>query len=132
MRHIFISLASILLVFIVSSCSPSKEKIFEEEAERQNRQYPMMVDPHTRIDSIRYIASENTFRYHYTLIGRADNADISDKKRDEMKRRLPAQIKQSAGLATHRKHKVIMEYVYFSESSGKELLRITVTPDMYE
>ena len=132
MQYTLTTFTSIILVFIISSCSPSKEKTFEKEAEEQNRLYPMMIDPYTRIDSIRYTASENTFRYYYTLIADADNAYIAAQKCEDMKSQLPAEIKKAPGLAIHRKHKVTMEYIYFSESSGSELLRLTVTPEMYE
>lgn len=121
----------ISVLVLVLSCSPSKEKIFAKEAEEQNRRYPMMVDPYTRIDSIGYTAAENIFRYYYTLTGNADNADIAARKREELRKQLPATIKAEPGLAIHRKHGVIMEYIYFSERSGNELLRIRITPDMY-
>lgn len=132
MRYLLISFTLIIWVLpIVLSCSPSKEKTFEKEAEEQNRLYPMMIDPYTRIDSVRYTASENIFRYCYTLIGEADNADVVIERREELKKQLPVTIKSAPGLAIHRKHGVIMEYIYFSESSGNELLRIRITPEMY-
>lgn len=131
MRYILNSLSFIILISIALSCSPSGEKTFEKEAEEQNRLYPMMIDPYTRIDSIRYIAAGNTFCYYYTLIADADNAYIAAQRGEKLKSELPAEIKKAPGLAIHRKHKVIMEYIYFSESSGNELLRITITPEMY-
>lgn len=118
--------------FIILSCSSSKEKIFEKEAEEQNRLYPMMIDPYTRIDSIRYTASGNTFRYYYTLIGDADNVAVATIKREDLRKQLPAEIKSAPGLTVHREHKVAMEYIYFSDSSGNELFRVTITPDMYQ
>jgi len=117
---------------MISSCSSSKEKSFEKEAEEQNRLYPQMVDPYTRIDSIRYVSGENTFHYYYTLIGEADNVEIAFRKREELKHQLPTEIKKAQGLTVHRNHSVIMNYIYFSESSKKELFRVTITPEMYK
>lgn len=130
----FLSIKNSLLIgigLILFSCSPSKEKRFEKEVEEQNRLYPMMIDPHTRIDSIQYVAAENTLLYYYSLLGDADNAETATLTREKLEKRLPADIKSAQGLEVHRNHKVTMEYVYFSDSNKNELFRISITPDMY-
>lgn len=129
MRYTFLFIT--VIIFLLASCSSSKEKMFAKEAEEQDRLCPMMIDNYTRADSIRYTTIDNTFHYYYTLMGDADNVQIAYQKREELQEQLPVEIKQAAGLTIHRNNHVTMEYVYFSDSSGNELFRVVVTPDMY-
>ncbi|NDV82942.1 hypothetical protein [Bacteroides sp. 51] len=127
---VFVTIIGLLLSFL-SSCSSSKEKMFAEEAEEQNRLCPMMIDNYTRADSIRYTTTDNTFHYYYTLIGDADNIEVANQKRQELQEQLPIEVKKATGLTIHRNHHVTMKYVYFSGSNGNELFRVVITPDMY-
>lgn len=121
----------VLLSAFLFSCSSSKEERFAKEAEEQNRLCPMMIDSYTRVDSIRYTTTDNAFHYYYTLVGEADNIEVANRKREELQAQLPIEIKQATGLTIHRNNHVTMEYIYFSDSSGNELFRVVVTPDMY-
>lgn len=127
---LLIIFAGISSMFI-TSCSSSKKKVFEQEAAEQNRLAPIMIDVYTRVDSVRYSASDNSFRYYYTLTGDADNKEVAVQKRKELQEQLPAEIKEAPGLTIHRNHKVVMEYIYFSEQTGEELFRVKITPEMY-
>lgn len=127
---IFITVIIPLLVFL-SSCSSSKEKMFAKEAEEQNRLCPMMIDNYTRVDSIQYTTTDNTFHYYYTLMGDADNIEVAHQKREELQAQLPIEIKQATGLTIHRANQVTMEYIYFSDGNGDELFRVAITPEMY-
>lgn len=128
---LFIFIAGISFI-LITSCSSPKEKIFEQEAAEQNRLAPIMIDIYTRVDSVQYSGTENSFRYYYTLMGDADNKEIAIQKRKELQEKLPEEIKKAPGLTIHRNHNIAMEYIYFSEQNGEELFRVKITPEMYK
>lgn len=92
----------------------------------------MMINFEARIDSVNYTADSNIFRYYYTLLGDSDNPNTTEQEREDLKISYLTEIKRTQGMDNYRKHKVTIEYVYFSGSTGKELYRITITPDMYK
>lgn len=119
----------VLLALVTYSCSSSKNEMFKKEVEEQNRLLPMMVDAYTRIDSIRY--ADNAFFYFYTLLNAADRV-ISEWERKELSDKMLKEIKSAAGMKLHRDHKVTMNYIYLSETTGEELFKIHITPEMYQ
>lgn len=135
MRYIYLYLHTAIGVFLLSlfsSCSSrSNEKMFVDEAEEQNRLCPVMIDNYTRIDSIHYTATDNAFHYYYTLTGDGDNSLIANQMRERLQEQISVEVKESVGLSIHRKSRVTMEYIYFSEKNNDELFRVVVTPDMY-
>lgn len=115
----------------LTGCSTSSKELFEKSALELNRSCPTMIDSFTQMDSVDYLDDEKLFRYYYTLFDEKDNPDIAWKEREELSKRIIEFMKHEPAMATHRRHHIIMEYIYFSHCSGNEFFRIRITPDMY-
>lgn len=128
----FLSAISIgLMVSLLQSCTSTPKDVLEKNALELNRSCPVQIDSYTQLDSARYVADGNSFQYYYTLSGDKDNSGIAQREQPELRQRIIDFIKHEPTMATYRRHHVVMEYIYYSQNSGHELFRVTVTPDMY-
>ena len=113
------------------ACQQPKPEVFENASKEANRQCPMIIDDVTTLDSTRYLKSENTFIYYYTLTGTADNPETSDSINEKLKSTIPDLIKANKEMEIYRNNNVTIVYVYLSERTRQNQLRLTITPDMY-
>lgn len=128
--HILFGAGWMFLLF--SSCSPSPKDIFEKNALELNRSCPIMIDSYTQMDSAGYEADKNIFRHYYTLHGEKDNPQVAGQEQQELLQRITEFIMREPAMSTHRRYHITMEYIYRSSSSGDELFRLKITPDMYQ
>lgn len=130
MRKIKFIVAGLLITLV--SCQQPKEKTFERLAEEYTAKCPIILGEGTRIDSMKYNPKTNTNTNFYTLTGTIDNPDSIQKKRADIEISMIAAVKNSIELKEYKDFNTTIEYIYFSETTKKELFRIAIGPDLYK
>ena len=103
------------------------ERVLMQTANEINKNLPVVLDQHTRLDTT--IASAgNKFLYQYTMLNiNIDALDIGQFV-NEMKPKLINQYQSREEMKTFRDLGVALTYSYLSEA-GIELVSITISPD---
>lgn len=102
------------------------DKILSEEADKMNRNLPMMVDSQTQLSNVH--GAKNTFHYNYTLINvSTENIDkaIFD---SQLTDRIRNNYCTNPDMKAFRQHGVTLQYNY-SDKDGKFVTEISVHPD---
>lgn len=109
---------------------PSFDKVMVEVASEINKTCPLMVDQNTRLDNT-VAMPNNVFAYNYTLV----NLEKQDIDIDEMKNFIEPNVvnnmKTNPDMKIYRKNRTTMTYNY-KDKNGEFILKINVSPDMYE
>lgn len=122
----------ITFLFVMTSCQKSKEKVFKEWAVNYTKRHcPENIDEFTRLDSIVYFPSTNTNSYYYTVMGSMDNADSLQNNRKELQQSRTEGVINSIDFKPYKDYHTTIEFIYNSGKTKKELLKIAVTPEMY-
>lgn len=116
---------------MLTSCQESKEKTFERMAKEFTAKCPQQLGDGVQIDSMKYYKESNTNSYYYTLSGTSDSQDSIIKKRSSMESAMIAAVRSSVELKDYKDFKTTIEYIYFSNKTKKELLRISVDAKLY-
>ncbi len=117
-----------LLVFTIvlvalSGCHES----LEDRAARETKEYtekncPTPTVNFTRMDSITFDKSSRTVNYYYTLCDKADDTEIINKQKDELRKTLLKSLKVSTQLKVYKQAGFNIKYVYHSEKSPGTIL----------
>lgn len=105
-------------------------KVLETAVNEVNKNCPVMVDEYTRLDSASLV-SDHEMQYNYTLI----NTELEEVNQDTVKKYVMPEIinnvKTSPDLKAFRDLKTTLIYSY-RDKNGLAILKIPVTPEMYE
>ena len=117
-----------LLIFTIvlvalSGCHES----LEDRAARETKEYtekncPTPTVNFTRMDSITVDKSSRTVNYYYTLCDKADDTEIINKQKDELRKTLLKSLKASTQLKVYKQAGFNIKYVYHSEKSPSTTL----------
>ncbi len=89
-----------------------------------------MVDKETRLDNAIALPN-NIFQYNYTLIN-IDKSQIDEATvKNAMTPGLINNVKTNPELRLYREHKTTLAYNY-RDKNGSFILKISVTPDLYQ
>jgi len=121
-----------LLLLLFNSCQEPREKTFEKLAKEYTAKCPVTIGEGIRIDSMIYNPKTNTNSNYYTLSGRIDSPDSIQKKKQYMKDSMIDAVRNSLDLKEYKDFKTTIEYIYFSESTKKELFRVSIDANMYK
>lgn len=127
-----------VVVFIVAFfttqnlLSPSINKAMVEAASEINKSCPMMVDAETQLDNV-VALPDNVFQYNYTLVNVLEsNLDVDIQLvKDGLTPEIINNVKTNPDLAFYRENKTTVEYNY-KDKEGSFLMKISVSPDLYE
>ncbi len=122
--------AGILFFFI--SCQESRDKAFERLAKEYTAKCPIPLGAGIRVDSMVYDSKTNTNSNYYTISGNIDSTDSIQKNKQYMESSMIAAVRNSLDLKEYKDFNTTIEYIYFSERSKKELLRIAISPRLYK
>lgn len=116
-------LAFAIALSTLSGCHES----LEDRAARETKEYtekncPTPTVNFTRMDSITFDKSSRTVNYYYTLCDKADDIDIINKQKDELRKTLLNSIKASTQLKVYKQAGFNIKYVYHSEKSPNTIL----------
>jgi len=109
----------------------------EDRAESYTKDYterfcPTPVQDMQRTDSLTFDRSSHTFNYYFTLVDKADNADIIKVKRKEITDALLKQLKENTSAKLYKDEGYNFHYVFRSGSKGNILLEHTFTSKQYK
>lgn len=122
------SLLLFILVIGMYACQEPKEKAFERVAREMTEKCPIAFSEYIRLDSVIYLPSKNVNRYYYTLMGERDNIQALDGQEENLKN----EVRNSVELKEYKDFNTTIAYTYYSESSGSELMTITIKPEDYK
>ncbi len=125
---------ALLALVSVCSCSyESRDERLKHEAEAFTAtKCPMGVDKCTTIDSMVFNTSTRELAYHYTLFGEIDHDSLfTDELRETFKSNVVNELKGSISMRQYKEAEVTFVYDYRSKKTGKEYLRIIITPEEY-
>ena len=128
------ALMGAFLLCLMVSCLSCGKNSFDKElmktAEEINKNCPIMVDKHTRLDNVMG-GPGREFTYNYTLVDfGADDLD-KDKFISLMKPKILNNVKTNKDMEGFRNKNVEIVYVYKSKDN-KEMARIVVSPGDYK
>lgn len=119
-------------VLMLASCGQTKEKLIATGIEMINKQYPVQVDANTRMDSLIYNSGAQTVTFYASVTGNADNADVFAQMGDQLTTVMVEAVKNDNTLKLFKDNDLNIAYIYSSDSSKNELLKVLVTPEMYK
>jgi len=94
-----------------------------------NKQTPMQIDQHSRLDSVSSIGKTN-FIYYYTFI-KIEKAEVNlDTVYKYIRPNIIENVKKSPDLKVLRDNDVIIDYKYY-DKNGENVMEISVTPELY-
>lgn len=106
------------------------DKTLIAAAEAMNRNLPITLDRHTRLDTT-FALPGNRFTYQYTMVG-IDPAEVNvEEFVAAMRPNLIAQYQTNKDMQGFRDMNVILTYSYKTEA-GAELIRIEISPADFE
>jgi hypothetical protein len=106
------------------------EKILTATVNELNKQCPVMVDQYTRLDKVEVLPG-TVMQYDYTLVTLAKTEVNADTIRKIMEPKIIDNVKTSPQMKPYRDLKATLIYDY-RDKNGESLLRISVSPEMYE
>jgi len=106
------------------------DKALLETAEAMNRNLPIMLDRHARLDTT-FALPENRFTYQYTMVG-IDPATVNvEEFVAAMRPKLIAQYQTNQDMEGFRRMNVGLTYAYKTEA-GDVLVQIEISPADFE
>ena len=95
-----------------------------------NESCPIMIDNVTRLDNT-IALPDNVFQYNYTLVDLEKNEINIDELREYIEPNVINNVKTNPDMKEFKDNKVTMAYNY-KDKNGVFVLKINVTPDLYE
>jgi hypothetical protein len=109
---------------------PSFDKALMEVANEINKNCPITLDQDTRLDNVLALPG-NEFQYTYTLVNMEKSQTDVEELRKYLEPKIVSNVKTSPDLKNFREHKTTLVYNYVDKNRAF-ILKITVTPDIYE
>lgn len=131
MKKITIACMWVAISFFYA-CHSSKEQKFEKIAQEITKKCPLVINEFTRLDSVVYLSQNNINRYYYTLLGAAADKQKLASQRSPMKSQLIKEINNSVEMKEYKDFNTTLEYIYYSDKTGDELLKLIITPQEYK
>lgn len=110
--------------------SPSFDEATVAMMNEINKNCPVMVDESTQLDNVAALPG-NMLQYNYTLVGIEKSQVNTDEVKQVLEPKIINAVKENPDLKQIREHKTTLVYNY-KDKNAAFLLKITVTPAMYE
>ena len=120
MKHLLY--AGVLLLSL-SACHKSLEdRAAQECKEYTEKKCPTPVVNDTRMDSMVFEPSTRTIHYYYSLVGNADNEQVINSKKSELRKALSDALKADTGTKGYKDAGFNFRYTYRSGNSPSKVL----------
>ncbi|WP_165040232.1 hypothetical protein [Dysgonomonas sp. ZJ709] len=131
LKKIFIFSFAVILSLIFVQCSNANKVQHELEkyVERENKNYPKIIDDFTRLEGCEALPS-NTLRYNYTIQVESAMLDTVVLKK-ALKEKLIHSIKTEPGSAFLRNNNVTFQYQY-NDAANSPVFRIDIPSEDYK
>ncbi len=117
-------------VKMLFNSSNSFDQAMMKAASEINKNCPIMVDKNTRLDNA-VALPENVFQYNYTLLNLEKSKVNIEEMRAYIQPNVVNNVKTNPDMKDYKENKVTMVYNY-RDKNGVFILKIDVTPEMYE
>ena len=121
------------LVLLGGCRRETKDEKFKRDFEQfTTKECPKYVDPCTRLDSACYDIESRTLSYHYTVQDMLDDESIYTEELTGMFHDdILKELKSSIQMKVYKDEGITFHYDYYSTTTGKKLLDMTVTQEEY-
>jgi len=109
---------------------PSFDKVMMQAASELNKTCPVMVDQYTRLDNA-VALPVNSLQYNYTLVDALKSEVNLDTVKKYIEPGIINNVKTNPDMKIYRDHKTTFIY-YYRDKNGEFVLKLSVTPDMYQ
>lgn len=128
---------NILLPALCTCLCACHHATLEDRAEKYTKDYterfcPTPVQDMQRTDSLTFDRTTRTFNYYFTLVDKADNADIIKAKQKEIADALLKQLKENTSAKVYKDEGFNFHYIFRSANKGNILLENTFTRRQYK
>jgi hypothetical protein len=108
----YYSIITLVMMFI--QCSP-KDKVLNDQltkmADNLNESTPVVLDPHTRFDSVG-VTPDNIFQYYYTLIDIDNPKELLKEQKEDIIKNMGLAFTTDKSLHIFTKNNVTLQYIY--------------------
>ncbi len=104
----------ITLVMMLIQCSPKGKQLNDQltkMADNLNESTPVVLDPHTRFDSVG-VTPDNIFQYYYTLIDIDNPKELLKEQKEEIIKNMGLAFTTDKSLHIFTKNNVTLQYIY--------------------
>ncbi len=104
----------ITLVMMLIQCSPKDKQLNDQltkMANNLNESTPVVLDPHTRFDSVG-VTPDNIFQYYYTLVNIDNPKELLKEQKEEIIKNMGLAFKADKSLQIFTKNNVTLQYIY--------------------
>lgn len=127
----YYSIITLVMMFI--QCSP-KDKVLNDQltkmADNLNESTPVVLDPHTRFDSVG-VTPDNIFQYYYTLIDIDNPKELLKEQKDEIINNIGSAFTIDKSLRIFTENNVTIQYIY-RDTTRAVIDIITIEPEKYK
>lgn len=95
-------------------CSPKGKQLNDQltkMADNLNESTPVVLDPHTRFDSVG-VTPDNIFQYYYTLIDIDNPKELLKEQKEEIIKNMGLAFTTDKSLHIFTKNNVTLQYIY--------------------
>ena len=121
----------VLLMFV--QCTSKNEKLHHqltEMAASLNKLTPVVIDPHTRFDSVA-VTKDVVFQYYYTIVDIDNPKELLKAQKNEIIENMENAFAKDKPLRVFKENTVTIEYIY-RDTTKRVVDIITITPDLYK
>ena len=104
----------ITLVMMLIQCSPKGKQLNDQltkMADNLNESTPVVLDPHTRFDSVG-VTPDNIFQYYYTLIDIDNPKELLKEQKEDIIKNMGLAFTTDKSLHVFTKNNVTLQYIY--------------------
>ena len=104
----------ITLVMMLIQCSPKGKQLNDQltkMADNLNESTPVVLDPHTRFDSVG-VTPDNIFQYYYTLIDIDNPKELLKEQKEDIIKNMGLAFTTDKSLHIFTKNNVTLQYIY--------------------
>ena len=120
MKHLLY--AGVLLLSLSACRNSLEDRAAQECKEYTEKKCPTPVVNDTRMDSMVFEPSTRTIHYYYSLVGNADNEQVINSKKSELRKALSDALKADTGTKGYKDAGFNFRYTYRSGNSPSKVL----------
>ncbi len=126
----------LFVLFILLAICSCRKQSFEERVTENiaelNKKLPIRLDSLSTMDSMVFRPDTYTLQTFYTIEGMADNDSVlTEEFRNTLGDNLLSSLKGNIQYRKYKERDFVLEYLYYSRSTGRLLMNFSFTPDDY-
>ena len=124
-------------MIVAATLTACNHESLEDKAEREAREFtekfcPTPANNGVVTDSLVFDKTTNTFKNYYTFVDELDDSATIATHAEKFRQFLVKQTHDNTRATSYKDAGYIYQYIYRSQKSGKEMLKVVVTKKDYE